>query len=274
MTAGVPLSFKKRVPTFVAVVRRKAVEKKQTKFPMADFSNCVATMENVLTKMKLIEKGKSLAEAELDPSWIARYGEIARRVDDLRRSKISSYPYEAGNDMSPTAGGYFSHPEWPVRVRLEKQKSLHSVSQYEANYINATGYWLSLYEACSGLMEESLRALAQLQNGPQNAAAWGAERDKAVQYMVWNHIFVRYGLRVIGLRTLFYQKAAQDPVGARLMMPRLEARATPVPADDLRECMQEMDRHDLTQMMKALANLTASNKLKRSNKKDGSAADQ
>ena len=88
---------------------------------MADFSTGVERMEELLAKMAKMEDGKTATEVDFEMEWVTAYGEIARRCDDLKRAKLSRYPYEAGNDMKPRAGGGFSHPEWPVRQRLEKQ---------------------------------------------------------------------------------------------------------------------------------------------------------
>jgi hypothetical protein len=81
---------------------------------------------------------------------------------------------------------------------------------------------------------------------------------------------VRYGPRVVGLRTEFYKKSAKDPMHAKMVMPVLEGQNEIPATDDLDEVMEKLDTHMATQLMKAAESLLATNAVKRSG--DGGAA--
>jgi hypothetical protein len=81
---------------------------------------------------------------------------------------------------------------------------------------------------------------------------------------------VRYGLRVVGLRTEFYKKSAKDPMHAKMVMPVLEGQNEIPTTDDLDEVMEKLDTHMATQLMKASESLLATNAVKCSG--DGGAA--
>lgn len=74
----------------------------------------------------------------------------------------------------------------------------------------------------------------------------------------------------MGLRTEFYKMVSRDPTYAKLIMPSLEQRNDVAAADDLSEPLEKLDSHMATQLMKAVANLSASNATKRAGR--GSAA--
>lgn len=118
---------------------------------MADFSKSVTEADSLLAKGKLVDQGKTLAEANVDARWIVAYGMIAERVDRDRRYGLSRYPYEAGAAIGVLTGGVFDHREWPLRKELERHSSLRSVSEYEAKYVNAAGYWNSFHTAAISL---------------------------------------------------------------------------------------------------------------------------
>ena len=92
------------------------------------------------------------------------------------------------------------------------------------------------------------------------------EEDAALHFSVWAGVSNRYGLRVVGLRAEFYKMSAKDPTYAKLVMPTLERRNEIAAADDLQESMNKLETHLSTQLMKAVATLSASNATKRAGK--------
>jgi len=60
--------------------------------------------------------------------------------------------------------------------------------------------------------------------------------------------------------------AARDPAHAKMIMPTLERRNEIAPADDLTETLDKLDGHMTTQLMKAVAALSASNTTKKAGK--------
>ena len=68
--------------------------------------------------------------------------------------------------------------------------------------------------------------------------------------------------------------AAKDPTYAKLVMPTLQAKGDIPAADDLVEPLEKLESHMATQMMKAVATVSASNATKRSNGKGGAAQEQ
>lgn len=214
----------------------------------ADFSSSLLLAEEILTKGKEIGKGKTLAEAGIDPKWMTSYAMIARRVRDDKDFGLTRYPYEQGPTVAAFTGGFFEHREWSLRKGLEEHKSLRAVSEYEANYINAAGFWMAFNQASISLRSEALEE---------------KKFDQAEMFDVWGIVSIRYGLRVTGLRSEFYKLAARDPVYAKLVLPTLEQKNDIPAADDLVEPMEKLDSHMSTQLMKAVATLSASNATKR-----------
>lgn len=208
-------------------------------------------MEELLAKAKLVAKGKTLEEAEIDSDWLMAYAAVARRCRDDRELRLTRWPYEQGDSVSAFTGGFFEHREWPPRKQLEKHSSMRAVYEYEANYINSSGYWMSFHQAAICLRQEAIE---------------DKDEEKAFRFDVWSLMAVRYGLRVVGLRTEFYRMAARDPVHAKLVMPTLEQRGEVPAADDLDESLEKLDNLMATQLMKAVATLSASNATKRAGK--------
>ena len=77
----------------------------------------------------------------------------------------------------------------------------------------------------------------------------------------------------MGLRAEFYKLSADDPTYAKMVMPTLEKQNGLAAADDLTEPMEKLDLAMSTQLMKAVATLSASNATKRAGK-GGAAKDQ
>lgn len=67
----------------------------------------------------------------------------------------------------------------------------------------------------------------------------------------------------MGLRAQSYKMAPRDPTHAKMMLSMLEKRNDQVALDDPVEPMEKMDSHMATQLMKAVATLSASNTTKR-----------
>lgn len=218
---------------------------------MATFNNSLSTVDELIVKAKEVTKGKSLAEAGIELEWMRSYGRIARRCRDDKDFGLTRYPYEQGPSVGAFIGGFFEHREWTLRKGMEKHQSLRPVCEYESNYINAAGYWMAFHEAAIALRQESIA---------------DKEDDDAFHFDVWALMAIRYGLRVVGLRSEFYKLAARDPTYAKLVMPSLEQRNDVVAADDLTGPMEKLDTHMTTQLMKAVATLSASNATKRAGK--------
>jgi hypothetical protein len=217
------------------------------------------TVESFLAKARKVAKGDTLEAAGIEHFWLSAYATIARRCRDDREFGVSRYPYEQGPGVGPFSGGFFEHREWPVRRGMERHPSLRPICEYESNYVNAAGYWLSFNQSALALRDECLGM------APPDTAL--AER-----YDIWAIIAVRYSLRVLGLRVEFYRRAAKDPVHAKLVMPALESRNEISATDDLDEAIEKLDGHMATQLMKAVATLSANNAVKRQG--DGSAGAQ
>jgi hypothetical protein len=78
--------------------------------------------------------------------------------------------------------------------------------------VNATGYRLSFAETAIALRDE------ELDRGDEVGQAEAGRLD------MWVALAIRYGLRVVGLRTEFLRLSAKDPAHARLLMPVLEGQ--------------------------------------------------
>lgn len=134
---------------------------------------------------------------------------------------------------------------------MEVHKSMRAVYQYEANYINAVRFWISLHQAALSLRHEALE---------EN------KTDVILMYDVWAIILIRYGLRVTGLRAKLYKLVARDPVYTKMVLPSLDQRNDTPAAEDLVEPLEKLDTNMSTQLMKEVTNLSASNATKRADK--------
>jgi hypothetical protein len=217
-----------------------------------DFSGSVNKVEAALRAGKKVAKGAEVAEAGFDRALLSTYGMIARRCRDDRELGLSRYPYEAAPSVSPFVGGFFSHPEWPVKKGLEKHASLRTLAEYEAHYVNAAGYWMFFGETARALRDEHLA---------KNTTVGFQEAERLD---TWVGLALRYGLRVVGLRTEFFRLSAKDPQHARLVMPALENQGVMAATDDIEDTMEKLDTHLATQLMKAAATLSANNAVGRS----------
>ena len=70
----------------------------------------------------------------------------------------------------------------------------------------------------------------------------------------------------VGLLLEFYKKAARDPTDAKLVMSALEQKYDMAPANDLDEAVSKLETHITTQLMKAVASLSATNTVWRTGK--------
>jgi hypothetical protein len=127
--------------------------------------------------------------------------------------------------------------------------------------MNAVGYWMAFHQNAVALRQKYLAIEA-----PDAAA-------KALKYDVWGIISVRYGLRVLGLSVEVYKRSEKDPMHARLIMPALEGRNDVSAAEDLDDTLEKLDTHMASQMMKAVASISATNAVKRGSG-DGAAGSQ
>lgn len=132
-----------------------------------------------------------------------------------------------------------------------------AVYDYETNYINAAGYWMAFHNAAWAVRQDALD---------------DKNMEEVTKCGVWSYIAIHYGLRVVGLRSGFYKMAHRDFTHARLVLPSLEQRYDVAAADDMVEPLEKLDAHMTSQLMKAVATLSASNATKRAGKKKGGAA--
>lgn len=218
---------------------------------MANFTNCAEEIEEFLVKAKKVSKGENPTSAGIESIWLTTYASKARRCRDDKDLGLSRYPYEAGPSTQAFDGGFFPHRQWSLRKALEKHPSMRAVCEYETNYINASGFWMAFHQAAFALRQEALA------------------KEK---FDAWEKIAIRYGLRVVGLRPEFYKLAAEDPTYAMLFIPSLEKKNDMVAADDLVESIDKLDSHMNSQLMKAVATLSASNATRRAG--NGATADK
>lgn len=83
---------------------------------------------------------------------------------------------------------------------------MQAVLEHEMPDINATEYWLAFHEDAGDLSAEADRD--------------GRNEDEAM-LNAWCHIYVRYGLRVVCMRTEFYKMESEDLACYKLVMPTL-----------------------------------------------------
>lgn len=225
---------------------------------MDEFNEHGADVEEFLAKCKKVSKGMTPTEAGIEPAWLVAYASVARRCRDDKELGLSRYPYEAGPTLQAFDGGFFPHRDWGLRRGMERHSSMRAVCEYETNYINAVGYWLAFQQAAFALRQEALA---------------DKKYPEASKFDCWMTVAGRYGLRVVGLRSEFYKMAADDPTYAKLVITTLEKRSDVVASEDLVEAMDKLDINMSTQLMKAVATLSASNATKRAGK-GGAAKDQ
>jgi hypothetical protein len=171
-----------------------------------DVSGSCDKVEEPLRAGKKVAKGAELGDAGFDRALLVTYGMIARRCRDDREPGLSRYPYEAAPGVSPYLGGLFAHPEWTVRKGLEKHASLRALAEYEAHYINSAGYWMYFGETALSLRDQEI------------SKATAVRAREAERLDLWIGISLRYGLRVVELRTEFFKMSARDPQHARLCL--------------------------------------------------------
>lgn len=136
---------------------------------------------------------------------------------------------------------------------------MRAVMEYETNYINAAGFWMAFHEAFISLRREALTA--------------GSD-DEAQKCDIWDLVAIRYGLRVVGLRSEFYKMASKDPVHVKMVLRSLEGRNDMAASEDLVEPLETLALHISTQWVNTVATLSVSNATKREKGKGGPAGDQ
>ena len=86
------------------------------------------------------------------------YGEISGRYSFNLQVGLSRLPYEPvvpGSNVFQD--GFFRNTQWKPRMELQRaHASMHSIWNYEVNYINATGYGLGLQVTCFAMMNEKV----------------------------------------------------------------------------------------------------------------------
>jgi hypothetical protein len=77
-----------------------------------------------------------------------------QEVPDDKDLGVSRYTYELAPGMSPLSGGYFEHRECAIRRGMERHPRLRPLFEYEAQYTNSRGYWMSFSSAAIALRGE------------------------------------------------------------------------------------------------------------------------
>jgi hypothetical protein len=131
---------------------------------MEHFRGRSAEVERTLRLCRKLAKGEDPEDVGFARELVTSYGRVARRVRDDTDMGLSRYPHEAAPGVSPFTGGYFAHPEWPVRRGLPRHASLRALAEHESNYVNATGYWLSFSEAALALRDEEIARDSEIGN--------------------------------------------------------------------------------------------------------------
>jgi hypothetical protein len=76
-------------------------------------------------------------------SLLTAYAQIAHRCGDDRDFGVTRYPYELGLGVNTFSGGSFEHRLGPIRRGMERHASLRPIYEFEARYVNSTGFcWL------------------------------------------------------------------------------------------------------------------------------------
>jgi hypothetical protein len=86
---------------------------------------------------------------------------------------------------------------------------------------------------------------------------------KELKYDVCGIISVSYGQRVFDLLVEFYKRSAEDRTHAKLITPFLEGRNNVAAADNLYDSHEKLDTHMASQLMRAVASLSATDAVKR-----------
>lgn len=94
-----------------------------------EFHESTARADALFAKSKLVAKGKTLAEAEIDLEWMTYYGTLSQRAVQDRCYGLTRYPYEPGPAVSAFAGGFFEHKHWPLRRALSAHGSIREVME-------------------------------------------------------------------------------------------------------------------------------------------------
>lgn len=88
------------------------------------FINRAEEVDKLLEKARNVAKGSSLADADIESTWMHAYAQIARRARDNREFGFSRYPCEAVPCVGAFVGGIFQHKDWPLRRGLEGSQSV------------------------------------------------------------------------------------------------------------------------------------------------------
>lgn len=101
-----------------------------------------------------LTKWNTLSDAGIEVKWMEAHGQVAELTDSDWKYGITRFPYEPGQALISLAGGFFDHPEWPLRKSLEKHASMRAIAEYEAKYINCIGYLLEFNNSATDLQME------------------------------------------------------------------------------------------------------------------------
>lgn len=75
------------------------------------FENSFTMMYELLSKSKLVAKGKTLSEAGINYSWVMLYAKTAERADRYLRHGLTRYFCEPNGSVNSFLGSLFNHKE-------------------------------------------------------------------------------------------------------------------------------------------------------------------
>lgn len=122
--------------------------------PVPKSAKIIAQANVLLRRGIKVRQGNTMYEAGIGSEWMEAYVIVAERCDRKRRYRIWGYPYEASPNIVALVGGFFDHPDWPLKKSLEKPSSMHAVAQNEFKYVNSVGYFMIFHHAAVELHAE------------------------------------------------------------------------------------------------------------------------
>lgn len=99
-------------------------------------SKSVEEVDDIISKDRKVARGATITEAEIDPSWMKPYAQIAHRSRDDREFRLLRYPYEAKPKFGAFVDGFFERTACPLRRGLEGHQRMGTVMEYETNDID------------------------------------------------------------------------------------------------------------------------------------------
>lgn len=73
------------------------------------FSEIRRFVRKILVNASVVQKGKFIEEADIEPRLLREYGLIARRCRNDKNFFHTPYPFEQGAGVGVVTGGFFKH---------------------------------------------------------------------------------------------------------------------------------------------------------------------